>query len=244
MGEVIILFVGHDDREAIGSVVFAQSVHERCVSPHPVAIARIGRRGFNDRDGSNSFTYSRFLVPFYMNFRGWAIFIDGADCLLRSDLVELMGLRNSYYAVQVVKRAEYTTRDSVKYRGTELEAPNENYRRKNWSSVMLWNCEHPMNSQLTPEFIAHKEGSWLHQLGWLSDHRIGALPEQWNVLIGENGEDCVYAKLVHYTLGIPAFAQYSSALYADEWRSTLHRAQRGVANGVGIAHLRRVEDLI
>lgn len=227
MGEVTMLFVGHDDREAIGSVVFAQSVYDQCAGP--VAVARIGCKGGNDRDGSNAFTYQRFLIPCYMHYRGWAIFIDGVDCLLRGDIAEVMEMRNSSYAVQVVKRLKYTTRDSVKYRGTELESPNNDYIRKNWSSVVLWNCAHLANEQLTPEFVANKDGSYLHQFGWLSNRYVGELPERWNVLIGEDGEDCADAKLVHYTLGLPAFAHYRDSLYADEWRATLQRAQRGVS---------------
>ncbi len=70
-----------------------------------------------------------------------AVFVDGCDMQLFGDLAELAGLFDPRYAVQVVKHA-YTPKSSRKYIGTELEADNRPYGRKNWSSVILWNCGH------------------------------------------------------------------------------------------------------
>ena len=50
---------------------------------------------------------------------------------------------------------------------------NENYPKKIWSSVILWNCSHPKNKILTPEFIERNNGAFLHRFKWLKDNEIG-----------------------------------------------------------------------
>lgn len=113
-------------------------------------------------DGSNKFIYTRFLTPYLMNYKGWALFVDG-DMIFLDDPAKLWNLRDDSKAVQVVKH-DYQTVAKVKYLGNR----NENYPRKNWSSVVLWNCAHPANQVLTPDFIQDKPGSFLHRfLGWM-----------------------------------------------------------------------------
>ena len=59
-------------------------------------------KGYNEvhKDGSNDFIYSRFLVPYLMNFNGWAIYADGDMVSLRYK--KLWDLRDNKYAVQLV----------------------------------------------------------------------------------------------------------------------------------------------
>jgi hypothetical protein len=97
-----------------------------------------------------------------------------------------------------------------------LGASNQNYPRKNWSSVVLWNCSHPANREVTPEMIQKSTGSYLHRFTWLPDALIGALPVEWNWLPDEFGsnED---ASLLHYTLGTPCFHDFALTPMADEW---------------------------
>ena len=45
---------------------------------------------------------------------------------------------------------------------------------------------------------------------------IGALPLEWNWLVGEYQHN-PDAKIVHYTLGGPYFDEYRSCDYAEEW---------------------------
>lgn len=215
---MIRVFAGYDPREAIGYHVFSSSVIRRSTEPvaiHPLGLSLL--RGYRERheDGTNDFIYSRFLVPWLCNFEGWAIFCDGADMLLRDDIGKLWDMRNSRYAIQCVQR-EYITRNSVKYRGTVLEAPNESYPRKNWSSVMLMNCE--KLSQLTPKFVEGATGKELHRFEFTQE--LGELPQTWNHLVGEQGYD-PEAQLVHFTLGIPSFPSYRQCDYGDDWRLEL-----------------------
>ena len=131
--------------------------------------------------------------------------------IVRDDIAKLWNLRQSNKDVMVVKH-DYKTRMPVKYMG----AKNEDYPRKNWSSVILWNCSSFPNRQLTPEFIQNATGSFLHRFTWLDDDRIGSLPVEWNWLPDEFGPN-ENAKLLHYTLGTPCFHEFATTPQGEEW---------------------------
>ena len=213
MKDLIPIFIGYDPREATVFHVCANSIIRN--SSSPVSIVPVALNLFKDysethTDGSNHFIYTRFLVPYLMHWCGHAIFIDG-DMVVRSDITELWNLRNSMFDVQVVKH-DYKTKMPVKYLG----AKNEDYPRKNWSSVILWNCNSFPNRILTPEYIMQATGKELHRFTWLDDSRIGELPKEWNWLPDEYGAN-PDAKLLHYTLGAPSFHEFANTPMADEW---------------------------
>jgi len=213
MTNIIPVFVGYDPREAIAYHVCANSIIRH--ASQPVSIIPLALNLFRDytethTDGSNQFIYSRFLVPHLMNYTGHAIFIDG-DMIVRGDIAELWNLRNAAQDAQVVKH-DYQTRMSEKYLG----AKNENYPRKNWSSVILWNCNSFPNRRLTPEFVQRATGAELHRFSWIDNERIGALPPEWNWLPDEYGPN-TDAKLLHYTLGTPCFHEFATTPQGGEW---------------------------
>ena len=221
----IPLYIGFDDREAFAYSVFCQSVIERASEPveiNPLASNMLG--GFDgQRDGTNAFIYSRFLIPALRDFSGWAIFADG-DMLCQADIAELWALRDDRYAVQVAQH-DYKTKSKIKYIGTNMESPNSDYPRKNWSSLILWNCSHPANRALTLDRVSKEPGSWLHRFSWLSDELIGELPKDWNWLVNEY-EANHDAKLLHYTLGVPAIPHYAEKDHAQEWSLAAQRMMR------------------
>lgn len=216
---MIRLYAGFDQREAVGFHVFCASVIARAsvpVSICPLSSQSVARvYGAGDRDGSNAFTYTRFLIPFLQDFEGWAIFADGADMLCRADIAELAALRDPYKAVQVVKH-DYRTKHARKYIGTPMEAANGDYPRKNWSSLMIINCAHFVWRDLTPPRVASLPGAYMHRFEFIDDRFIGELPAQWNHLVGEQ-EYSPDAKLAHFTLGIPRMQHYQACDYAPEW---------------------------
>lgn len=161
-------------------------------------------------DGSNQFIYSRFLVPVLCDFCGWAIFIDG-DMIVKGDIAELFEMRGVFAAVHVVKH-DYKTKQSTKYLGNK----NEDYPRKNWSSVMLWNCGHLQNRKLTVDYVKNATGAQLHRFEHIEDRFIGELPKEWNHLVGEY-EEAKDAKLLHFTLGTPCFADYADCDNSQDW---------------------------
>ena len=209
----IPVYIGYDPREAVAFHTCANSIIRH--ASQPVAIVPVALNLFSDyeethTDGSNHFIYTRFLVPHLQEYTGWAIFIDG-DMIVRDDIVKLWELQNLYMDVMVVKH-DYQTRMPVKYLGSR----NEDYPRKNWSSVILWNCNSFPNRQLTPKFIQKSTGSELHRFSWIEDKRIGELPPEWNWLPDEYGPNPA-AKLLHYTLGTPCFHEFADTPMADEW---------------------------
>ena len=210
---MINIFIGYDHREAIAYHVCANSIIRH--SSKPISITPLALKNMQDyqethTDGSNQFIYSRFLVPHLMEYKGWALFMDG-DMLVRDDIEKLWALRDDTKAVMVVKH-DYKTKMTEKYLG----AKNEDYPRKNWSSVILWNCNHIANKVVTPEFIETATGAQLHRFTWLADELVGELPKVWNWLPDEFGDN-QDAKLLHYTLGTPSFHDFATTPMGDEW---------------------------
>jgi lipopolysaccharide biosynthesis glycosyltransferase len=209
----IPVFVGYDPREAIAYHVCCNSIIRNASAPVaivPVALNLFSEYRETHTDGSNHFIYTRFLVPWLMDWKGQAIFIDG-DMIVRGDIVELYNSIGFDKDVAVVKH-DYLTKQTEKYMG----AKNENYPRKNWSSVIVWNCASYPNRQLTPEFVMASTGAFLHRFTWLDDARIQELPPEWNWLPDEYGPN-LNAKLLHYTLGTPCFHEYAGTPQNDEW---------------------------
>jgi hypothetical protein len=219
---MITVFAGYDPREAVGYSVFCQSLIEHTAQPVAI-IPTFGKQ----RDGTNVFIYQRFLVPYLMGFKGHAIFMDASDMLMMCNIDELDRLFDPSKAVQVVKH-EYKTKHKKKYINTAMESKNEDYPRKNWSSLIIWNCEHPANKLLTPDYVDEHTGSELHRFEWLKDEQIGELPKEYNFLVGER--DMAFAKIAHYTLGIPEFPYYSSCDYSKQWFNTKSRMLNGLIN--------------
>lgn len=185
------------------------------VEIRPLALNLLPHYAEEHTDGSNSFIYSRFLIPWLYGFKGWSIFLDG-DMIVRRDLAELWNLRRGDKGVQVVQH-DYKTKFPVKYLGNK----NDDYPRKNWSSVILWNNAYYPNRILTPEFVTRSTGAFLHRFSWLRDEQIESLPSEWNHLTLEY-EPNPNAAIYHYTIGIPPF--YPEQEGADEWRQHLANA--------------------
>lgn len=217
---IIPLYVGFDPRTEIGYHTFVSSVLH--TSTVPVSITPLSQSLLQTvwkagrRDGSNDFTYLRFLIPWLQGFTGWAMFCDGSDMVLKGNLAELWSLRDMYKAVQVVTHA-YGTRHPRKYVGTAMESDNRDYPRKNWSSVMLINCSHFSWRSLDPISVGTMEGRDLHAFEFVrKSAEIGALPVEWNWMADEMGEN-KNAKLIHYTAGIPAIPHYANSPMANDW---------------------------
>jgi lipopolysaccharide biosynthesis glycosyltransferase len=224
MSEKINIVVGFDQREAIAYHVFTQSVLEKASLPvvfQPLAINTLGSYSEKHTDRSNDFIYSRFLTPYLNNFQDWAIFADG-DMVCQADIAELWSLRDEAKAILVVKH-DYQTKAHIKYLGNI----NENYPRKNWSSLILWNCKHPKNKILTPEFIESQSGKFLHRFSWLENQDIGELPIDWNWLAVEYPAN-TKAKIIHYTLGTPCFKDYRNTDMSENWFEVHRRSLEGL----------------
>ena len=216
MSEIVDIVVGFDQREAVAYHTFTQSVIEKSTVPVrflPLSINSLSDYNEKHKDGSNDFIYSRFLVPHLMSFKGWAIYADG-DMVCLEDIKKLWDLRDKNYAIQVVKH-NYKTKIEEKYWGNK----NENYPRKNWSSLILWNCEHEAHKILSPDFIEKQSGAFLHRFSWIKDEEIGELEKEWNWLALEY-EEKKDINLIHYTIGTPCFKEYSDKSLSSFWKKS------------------------
>jgi hypothetical protein len=105
---MINVYAGYDPREEAGYHCFVSSLLEHASCPVTVTPLHLKLfRSFYEagqRDGSNAFIYTRFLIPFLQGYTGSAIFMDGSDMLLKADIAELWALRDPYKAVQQVSR--------------------------------------------------------------------------------------------------------------------------------------------
>jgi len=108
---MIRLFIGYDPREAVVYHACVNSIVRQASEPlaiTPLALKNLASYTERHRDGSNQFTYSRFLVPHLAGWAGWALYIDG-DMLLREDIAELFKLRDESKAVLCVHH-DYRTK--------------------------------------------------------------------------------------------------------------------------------------
>ncbi|KAK9280080.1 hypothetical protein L1049_013765 [Liquidambar formosana] len=217
------IFVGYDPREDLAYEVCCYSILKRASIPVevvPIKQSDLRKSGLYWRERgkleSTEFSFSRFLTPHLANFEGWAMFVD-CDFLYLTDIKELRDLVDDKYAVMCVQH-DYTPKETTKMDG----AVQTVYPRKNWSSMVLYNCGHPKNKVLTPEVVNSQTGAFLHRFQWLEDHEIGSVPFVWNFLVGHNKVDendvaATYPKAIHYTLGGPWFEAWKNCEFADLW---------------------------
>lgn len=229
------IYVGYDPREqeAYDTLIYSINKHK---SNTPVDIiplkrdlmedsdyywrtySKVNGQCYDDTDGkpfSTEFSFTRFLIP-HIHEKGYALFMD-CDMYLRTNINELFDIHiDPTKAVHVVKH-DYNPALGKKM-DNQLQ---ENYNRKNWSSFVLWNCDHPAHKSLTLADVNTNSGSWLHNFSWLKDYEIGDLDESWNWL-DRWSSDSIEAKNVHFTTGGPYFPDWSpksvsDAHYAEEW---------------------------
>lgn len=212
------IFIGFDQVESVAWHTMVHSILAR--SSKPVAIIPVNLANLKgiytrprDPKQSNEFSFSRFLVPFLSDYEGYAAFFD-CDMMLRTDINELFETvkQDPGKAVYVVKH-DYQPRDDIKY----LDNVQYKYPRKNWSSVVVWDCSHPANKIVTPDFVNNASPMELHRFTWLKDEEIGELNVRWNWLVGEYDEPPTDVKNVHWTVGGPYFEEYKNVDFSKEW---------------------------
>jgi len=188
------IFIGYDHRQPVSYNVLQQSILIR--SSKPVSITPLVLHQLPmQRQGLTPFTFTRFLVPYLCDYKGWALFLD-IDMLLLADISKLFDLADDKYTVMVSK----------------------NKIRFEWASMMLFNCS--KCKILTPRYIEIAKN--LHGIEWAKDEEIGDIPNEWNHLVGydkvrDGVKDAKPAKLVHYTQGIPCFKETQDSEYAKQW---------------------------
>lgn len=213
------IFVGYDKKEDIAFEVCKHSILSRAsIKVEVIPIKQNELRDWEiytrpiDNLSSTEFTFTRFFTPYLSGFSGKAVFCD-CDFLWNCDAKEILDLFDDKYAVQVVKH-NYIPKEQSKGTGAQY-----NYPKKNWSSMVLWNCEAPSNMVLTPQFLNQANASTLHQFKWLRDEEIGEISHEYNWLENwykepKDGKP----KIIHYTRGGVWFKEWQHVDYAEEWK--------------------------
>jgi hypothetical protein len=188
------IFIGYDERQAVAYNVARYSIERRSSVPVAITPLKLDTLPIK-REGLTRFTYSRFLVPWLCGFEGRAVFMD-SDFIVLGDVAEILATGD---------KAVFVSKNPVRFE---------------WPSLILFNCGHPANRILTPEYV--EKADRLHMLSWLKDDEIGDLPREWNHLVGYDAPRRD-AKAVHFTQGMPIFPETAGSEYAEEWRAE-HKA--------------------
>ena len=193
------IFIGYDHRQPIALNVLQFSIFRRsskAVAITPIVLPTLPMK----RTGLTPFTYSRFLVPWLCDYQGWALFLD-IDFLALGDVAQLFALADDRYAAMVSK----------------------NEKKFEWASMIMFNCGHPANKVLTPDYVEDpKRCVAPHTMDWLTPDLVGGVPGHWNHLVGYDAPRAD-AKLVHYTQGMPIYEETSGSEYREEWMAE-HKA--------------------
>lgn len=229
-----IIFVGYDPDEDKAFRVAVHSIRRRLSKPIPIIglyLERLQKSGWYTRptrrdatglydelsvtkgyDGrmSTEFAISRFFVPRLCEYEEGvlAMFID-CDVLGLCDFNEIFDLCDPRDAISCVQHRHlpihYTKMDGL---------PQTQYARKNWSSMMVFSCDHPVHKTLE-SVLNEWPGRDLHAFAWCPTHLIGPLPPTYNHLVGDSVHD-PNAKVVHFTNGGPWHKEHSD-LFKAEW---------------------------
>ena len=121
--ESLPVFIGYDSRESFASYVCAHSIKRR--SSIPVSIRYLNHREqrargnfrrpwrvdsesgemvdlIDNKTFSTEFSHTRFLTPYLMGYKGWALTLD-ADMICLGDIARLLAFRDERYAAVCVK---------------------------------------------------------------------------------------------------------------------------------------------
>ena len=210
------IFIGYDSREKIAYHVLSQSIIENSSIPvtiNPINLKNI--RNFYKRKKakkhSTEFSISRFLAPYLSNYEGYSLYLD-CDFIILGDVARLLKIisKKKNQTLWCVKHKDYIPKNKIKFL-REKQIP---YKKKNWSSFMVFN--NAKCKILTPKLVSKASGLYLHQIKWTKEKLIGSLPKNWNILVGEQ-KFPKKINALHYTLGGPYFKKHSKCQGSKFW---------------------------
>lgn len=221
------VYIGYDEREHRAAEVAVKSLRHVAPGLEPELLCAVklvdhglltrvsDRRGqyydlVSNETHSTDFKFSRFLTPMLCQ-SGFALFVD-CDVVFREDPRVMLQEITAEHAVSVVKHQFIPVVPRTKMVGQM----NPVYPRKNWSSVMLFNCDHPANRRLSLRDVNERRAVDLHNFYWLADDEIGELRPHWNWLVGEQAPWCE-GGIAHFTLGGPWLPGWRHAEHDDIW---------------------------
>ena len=209
----ISVYVGYDRLQDPCYEVSKQSIlnYNDKVNIQPIKLDNLIDSGLYYREtdplASTEFIYSRFLTPYLNNYDGIAVYCD-SDFLWQCDINEVLDYYDEKYAVMCVQH-DYTPKSDIKMDGVVQTT----YPRKNWSSLMVFNCEHENTKNLTVENVNEKSPKYLHRMEWTDE--VGSIPITYNYLEGDY-EYIENPKVIHFTNGGPWHETWDGD-YKNKW---------------------------
>jgi hypothetical protein len=222
------VYIGYDEREARAAEVCAKTLLKVTggeLEPEFLCAPKLADQGLlwrvSDHRGgqdydlvsnapkSTRFAISRFLTPILCQ-QGYALFVD-CDTIFQRDPREMLTEITAHHAVSVVKHNHVPTEQWKMVNQAQTAYP-----RKNWSSVMLFNCDHAANRRLSLRDVNERPGRDLHAFYWLADSEIGGLAPMWNWLVNVQPRPHVQG-ITHFTLGGPFTEGWHGAEHDDLW---------------------------
>jgi hypothetical protein len=240
----LTIFIGYDPKEDLCAKILAHTIrkysnHRKDFVIIPLIYNQLYANEYTsrklDKRGSTEFSMTRFLsvpitrlhMPYPESIENkhkdllerYALFLD-CDMMFTESVWNLLESADLSKPVSVCKH-DYSSSSRYKMHGT----PQENYPRKNWSSVTLWNCLHDKTKQMTFKLADTKDPAYLHRFQGFDDNDIGELPLKWNYLVDEPMDRDYYGlekdelpSNIHHTLGSPVFRLYQDSEYSDLWK--------------------------
>jgi hypothetical protein len=209
-------------RGVVLSKLQAAGLYRRPIAMHPGVDREIMWDVLSDAPMSTEHANARFLVP-HLAKQGWALFMDGDHARpvrTRADV---------QFARPAVRRVLCEAQVRSAGRREDGRAGQSRYARKNWSSFLIFNCDHPANDALTLDVVNTLPGRDLHRLCWLEDELIGELGPEWNFLVGHT-DPSIEPKCIHWTSGVPDMRGYENVAFAAEWRAARDAWAQGQLN--------------
>lgn len=239
------IFIGYDEREHETFLVAKHTLLKHAKVPvkvHKLAHRPLRQSGLFTRpweidssgqfkcqvDGkpfSTQFSHTRFLLPeLWRNLTDpdkspLVMFVD-CDFLWVKDIGEMFKeieekkLRNHSSSPVYCVKHDYKPTSQLKMDGME----QFKYNMKLWSAMMVFDMDHPDHEHLLPEVVNTESGRWLHNFGWITDHkRIESISEQWHYVPNHSEKNTSNIGSIHYTEGGPWFKDYRNCRYGDIW---------------------------
>lgn len=153
---------------------------------------------------------TRFCVPYLTNYKGLALYCD-SSLLINDSLQPILDCFDDRFAMACVKH----------YFETNKRWKQDKHVR---SSLILWNCKHTANRQLTPQVINSADPDFLHELKWLTKYDVMGLPKTYNYLVGQYPNDA-QPKVLNFMYGSPSTRGFENCDYANWWWSAFHEKE-------------------
>ena len=133
-----------------------------------------------------------------------------SDFLWNCSITEILEFHDEKYAISCVQH-DYAPRNTTKMDGLAQTS----YPRKNWSSLMVFNCEHIDTKNLSIECVNTNSPKYLHRMEWTGE--VGRIPITYNWLEGDYS-GCTNPKAIHFTNGGPWHETWDGD-YSEKWIS-------------------------